>query len=507
MVRICLFSEDQELQSLFRSHLSPSFRLLPGFSEDQIRDSIDDNLCDVVVFDLSSSWRSPRDRSEFCKRIVESRIGSVILASKNQRNALSDLFVLGVDCCCFTRLSIPEIESAIRSAYQSSVNRRNGANSWIRNDGVDECGRMVSSGPVMRAIYEQIRSVADLNVPVLITGESGTGKELIARAIHTLGSRSDQPFVAVSAGAIPETLLESELFGHEKGAFTGTVGQRKGYFEAAGSGTLFLDEIGDVSQRTQVMLLRALQEREFCRLGSSRPVPFKARLVFATNRNIEEMVNRGEFRSDLYYRINVIRIKSPALRERREDIPIIVRSLIKRHSAILSKHVHDIEPNAIRALQVQLWPGNVRELENIVQRAMITTTAKTIRLSDLGLLVSPLNAVRTLPRRAGSGKSTGGGPELQEPDFRDLFDADMLEPELNAESKHVVYINDRGGSSTFMQMLQDYRLMLAESALREHNGNKTLAARSLQISRAYLHRILRNAGIDGLDESFAEAAV
>jgi transcriptional regulator with PAS, ATPase and Fis domain len=242
------------------------------------------------------------------------------------------------------------------------------------------------------------------------------------------------------------------------------------------------------------MLLRALQEREFCRLGSSRPVPFKARLVFATNRNIEKMVSRGEFRSDLYYRINVIRIKSPALRERPEDIPIIVRSLIKQFSASLSKDVYDIEPDAIRALQAQPWHGNVRELENIVQRAMIATTAKTIRLTDLGFLASPLNAGRRLPGRAGSGKYDGAGGEMQE-------------PQLNHESENVVYINDRAESSSFMQLLQDYRLMLAESALREHKGNKTLAARSLQISRAYLHRILRNSGTDDLDKQFAEVAV
>jgi DNA-binding NtrC family response regulator len=301
--------------------------------------------------------------------------------------------------------------------------------------------------------------------------------------------------VAVSAGAIPETLLESELFGHEKGAFTGAAGSRRGYFEEAGSGTLFLDEIGDISPRTQVMLLRALQEREFCRLGSGRPIPLKARIVFATNRNIEEMVNRGEFRSDLYYRINVIRISSSALRERPEDVPVIARHLIRQYAPLLGKKVDDIEPSAIRALQANPWPGNVRELENIIQRAMISASGTTIQLSDLGAYGRPLTAAA----QAGKpGKPDGpqGGSRL-----------DVDELELDRESDKVVCINDVAESASFMQMLRDYRLTLAESAIREHNGNKTLAARSLQISRAYLHRLLRNSGADDLDDVCTHAAV
>jgi DNA-binding NtrC family response regulator len=480
-------------------------RLLPGYSHEQLLNSIDDGECDIALLDLKSDRQSLRQRSEIFKRILESRVGSVILTDDDQRNIVSEFLRLGADAYCLTRWSTQEIESTIRKSYESSLNRHNRADS-ADDAGVNECGRMVGSSPVMRVVYKKVHSVADLNVPVLISGESGTGKELIARAIHTLGSRSDQPFVAVSAGAIPETLLEAELFGHEKGAFTGTVGPRKGYFEEAGAGTLFLDEIGEISQRTQVMLLRALQEREFCRLGSSRLIPLKARVIFATNRNIEDMVNRGEFRSDLYYRINVIRINSPALRERPEDIPIIAKHLIAQYAAFLSKRVNDIEPNAIRALQAQPWPGNVRELENILQRAMIAASGTTIRLNDLGAYGKPVSAPRgaKLGKR---GKLSADGSALPEADTNGHPGAAAEEVEQNTESDNVVCINDGAESSSFIQMLHDYRLMLAESAIREHNGNKTLAARSLRISRAYLHRLLRNSGADDLDEECNEAAL
>jgi DNA-binding NtrC family response regulator len=506
MIRIFLCSEDRDLQFLLNSSLPTDLQLLQGYSDEQLLDFIDRGECDVALLDLKSNRRSLREQTEILKHISASHVVSVILADDDQRKEVSEFLRLGADAYCLTRWSTHEIELSIRKSYESSLHRHDRADSAV-DDGVNECGRMVGSSQAMRTIYERIFSVADLNVPVLISGESGTGKELIARAIHTLGSRSDQPFVAVSAGAIPDTLLEAELFGHEKGAFTGSVGPRKGYFEEAGSGTLFLDEIGEISQRTQVMLLRALQEREFCRLGSSRLIPLKARVIFATNRNIEDMVNRGEFRSDLYYRINVIRINSPALRERPEDIPVIAKHLIAQYAALLSKRVDGIEPNAVRALQAQPWPGNVREMENIIQRAMIAASGTTIRLNDLGAYGKPVSAASRGAKLGRRAKLSAGGSEFPEADSNGHPGVPADELEQNTDSDNIVCINDGAESSSFMEMLRDYRLMLAESAIREHNGNKTLAARSLRISRAYLHRLLRNAGADDLDEECSEAAL
>ncbi len=507
MIRICLCSEDKDLQLLLTSSLPRDRQVLPGFSYEHLLDFLATGACDVVLFDLTSRRHSPRERFEVFKRVADSRAGSVLLVDETERKAMAEFLRLGADEYCMDRWAVQEIDSAIRKAYQASSHQQEPADSSYEEEGEVDCGRLVGSSPSMRAIYKKIHSIADLNVPVLITGESGTGKELIARAIHTLSSRSEQPFVAVSAGAIPETLLESELFGHEKGAFTGTVGSRRGYFEEAGSGTLFLDEIGDISPRTQVMLLRALQEREFCRLGSGRLIPLKARIVFATNRNIEEMVNRGQFRSDLYYRINVVRINSSALRERPEDVPVIARHLIRQYAPLLGKKVDDIEPSAIRALQANPWPGNVRELENIIQRAMISATGSTIQLGDLGAYGRPPSIVPRVVKPAKGDKSSTSGPDHPDGGPPSGSRITVEELELGRESDNVVCINDVAESASFMQMLRDYRLTIAETAIREHNGNKTLAARSLHISRAYLHRLLRNAGADDLDEECTQAAV
>jgi transcriptional regulator with PAS, ATPase and Fis domain len=285
----------------------------------------------------------------------------------------------------------------------------------------------------------------------LVAGESGTGKELIARAIHNLGAHSLRPFVAVSCGAIPETLIEAELFGHEKGAFTGTVGAREGYLEQAGEGTLFLDEIGELSPATQVKLLRVLQQREFSRLGSNKLIPLRARLIFATHADLSELVTQGKFRLDLYYRINVMKITAPPLRERVEDIPQIAMHFLRHYTQIYQKRVDDIEPGAMALLQAYTWPGNVRELENVVQRAIIVTSDKTITEEDLP---------------------------------------------GNIQDETLVSIADFQPSNSFESRLRDYKVKLAEAAVREHNGNKTLAARSLNISRAYLHRLIRHADED-----------
>src|SRR5580698_8802378 len=238
---------------------------------------------------------------------------------------------------------------------------------------------MIGSCPSMQRVYQLVNRVSNLNASVLVTGESGTGKELIARAIHNMGSRSNRPFVAVSCGAIPETLIEAELFGHEKGAFTGTVGAREGYFEQAGDGTLFLDEIGDLSLFTQVKLLRVLQQMEFNRLGSNRLIPLRARLIFATHQDLGKLVAEGKFRQDLFYRINVMCIDSPQLQDRVEDITLIARHFLLKYSETFQKPMQGIEPDALEMLQGYSWPGNVRELENIMQRAIILAPGETIR--------------------------------------------------------------------------------------------------------------------------------
>jgi transcriptional regulator with PAS, ATPase and Fis domain len=287
----------------------------------------------------------------------------------------------------------------------------------------------------------------------MITGESGTGKELIARAIHSTGNRSAEPFVAVSCGAIPESLIEAELFGCEKGAYTGALARRTGYLEQAGRGTLLLDEIGELSHHTQVKLLRVLQQREFVRLGSSDTIPLRARVLFATNRDLRAMVDGGAFREDLYYRINVVGIHSRPLRDRRDDIPLLAQHFLSKYARIYGKEVNRISPDAMWFLNEHTWPGNVRELENVVQSAMILADEDTLTAAHL--------------------------PEALQRDT-------------------VPGTSDDLRWASFEEKLREYKTRLAIEAVEECNGNKTLAAQSLGISRTYLHRLIRDPEEGGL---------
>jgi formate hydrogenlyase transcriptional activator len=244
--------------------------------------------------------------------------------------------------------------------------------------------QIIGDSPALEAVLEQVERVAPTGSTVLIQGETGTGKELIAHAIHNLSSRCGRPFVRLNCAAIPLDLLESELFGHEKGAFTGAIAQKIGRFEVADKGTLFLDEIGDIPSALQPKLLRVLQEQEFERLGSTRTHQMDVRLVAATNRDLMEMVNRGEYRNDLYYRLNVFPIQLPPLRERSEDIPALVTHFVERFGRRMSREIEHIPSETMSALTSYPWPGNIRELQNLIERAVI--------LSNDGVLPNPLPA-------------------------------------------------------------------------------------------------------------------
>lgn len=242
---------------------------------------------------------------------------------------------------------------------------------------------MVGDSPKINAIRELVKSVAATNATVLLTGESGTGKELVANAIHNSSERRSGPFVKVNCAALAETLLESELFGHEKGSFTGAIAQKKGKFEAADGGTIFLDEIGEVSQSLQVKLLRVLQEREFQRVGGAKSVNVDVRVVSATNRNLVHGVRDGWFREDLFYRLNVIAVEMPSLRERREDVPELAKYFLEKFRVELNKKVRSISDGAMKCLVGYDWPGNIRELQNVLERAVVLSDHSVISEADL----------------------------------------------------------------------------------------------------------------------------
>ncbi len=243
----------------------------------------------------------------------------------------------------------------------------------------------IGESPPLIEIKKLVEKIAPTNSTVLITGESGTGKELIARTIHRLSPRAGAAFVDINIGGMPENLLESELFGYERGAFTGADSRKIGMFELASSGTIFLDEIGDMPAQLQVKLLRVIQERKMYRLGGTRSIPVDARILAATNRNLEDRIKQGSFREDLYYRLNVIRIEVPPLKGCREDIPILTGHFINKLSNKIGRPIRGIDPEALKSLESYRFPGNIRELENIIERAVILAETDTIRLKDLGL--------------------------------------------------------------------------------------------------------------------------
>ncbi len=308
-------------------------------------------------------------------------------------------------------------------------------------------GDLIVSTEPMQQVFALARKVASCDVSVLITGETGTGKELLSRAIHQLSSRSAGPFVAFSCANLPETLIEDELFGHEKGAFTGATAIRRGRFEAADQGTLFLDEIGDLALGLQAKLLRVLQQRSFERLGSNTPVSVNIRLVCATHRNLEEMVQQGKFRSDLYYRLNVVEIHIPPLRERRDGIACLAQHFLMRFAKQFGKSVRRLSPLALRGLEEHSWPGNVRELENVVQRAVVMTEGPAIELWHLP-------------------KALHNGFEQHQ------------------------------AAHSYDEELREFKRRLILRTLRDCDGSKAEAARRLGIARGYLHRLINQLQIE-----------
>jgi len=459
MIKIGLYSEDRTLHTLLSSALGKDFELLLEPDEDGMKLLRAAGDCDVMILDLQSKHDSLQERIGCAQRLIASQVPSVIMADDSLRSTAFELVRTGAFGYCRRPPSIRDLKTMLSRAYENSTLRQQLQTVQQQLDVPATCDRLIGASPQMQRVYQLVHRVTDLNASVLITGESGTGKELIARAIHNLGCRANRPFVAVSCGAIPETLIEAELFGHEKGAFTGTVGAREGYFEQAADGTLFLDEIGDLSLFTQVKLLRVLQQMEFSRLGSNRLIPLRARLIFATHQDLSKLVAEGKFRQDLFYRINVMRIESPALQEHPEDIPRMARHFLRQYGQLFQKPMEEIEPDAVALLQSYQWPGNVRELENAVQRAIILAPGKTVRAEDLSLNVEEA--------------------DVEIGDIDDIAD-----------------IGDYHPAGSFERQLRDYKIKLAVAAVRENNGNKTLAARSLCISRAYLHRLIRLAEPD-----------
>ena len=351
-------------------------------------------------------------------------------------------------------LSLEKVVVTVENAL--AMNRLKEENAALRGQ-VQQGHEMIGNSAAMQQLGEQIRLVAPTNASVLITGENGTGKELVARSVHFHSLRREKPFIEINCAAIPEELIESELFGHERGAFTGAVAQKKGKFDLADGGTLFLDEIGDMSLKTQAKVLRILQEKKFERVGGTRTLEVDVRIVAATNKLLDEEIKNGTFREDLYYRLNVVPFKVPPLRERREDIALLAGYFLDAFCAREGRDAKRIVPEAMEALKRYDWPGNVRELKNIVERLVIMTPGGTITMNHLPDYFL----------EEASGRESGGG---------------KLDSVLEL--------------SSLREAREEFEREFIIQKLEENDWNVSKTAEAIELERSNLHRKIKSYGID-----------
>ncbi len=369
--------------------------------------------------------------------ILLTAYGSVETAVEAIKNGAYDFLTKPVN--------LDRLELVLKRALETRRLEENNRNLRQQLDAKFGLENIIGHSEAMQSVFDTLRQVAPSRATVLIQGESGTGKELVAHALHRLSPRVNNPFVAVHCASLSDTLLESELFGHERGAFTGATETRKGRFEMADGGTLFLDEIGEIEAATQVKLLRVLEERSFERVGGGQTIDVDTRLIAATNRNLRAMVEAGDFREDLYFRLNVVQITLPPLRERRGDLPLLIDHYFRHFCSENARQIQGITPEAMEALLRHSWPGNIRELRNVLERMVVLTRGEKIGLRD----------VPSELRDGGSARKPSGA---------------------------------LAGAVS----MQEAEKRMIQQALQDHDGNRTLAAKQLGISRRTLHRKLND---------------
>ncbi|MBM4434076.1 MAG: sigma-54-dependent Fis family transcriptional regulator [Chloroflexi bacterium] len=420
----------------------------------EVVDKVKENAPDLVIMDV----RMPEiDGIEALSRVkaASPRTGVLIMTAFGSSNAAIRAMDLGAFDYVTKPFDLDKISYSVRNVFERQDLAREVGTLRGEISSLVQTERIVGNSPAMQEVYRIIGKVAKSGATVLITGESGTGKELVAESLHYNSGRRAGPLVKASCAALPETLLEAELFGHEKGSFTGALAQRRGRFESADKGTIFLDEIAEMSLQTQTKLLRVLQDHEIERVGSSIPIKVDIRIVCATNKELQKMVEQSRFRDDLLYRLNVIHIKMPALRERKEDIPALVEHFLAKHRYSATAQPAAISEEALRRLMEYDWPGNVRELENAVERAVTLARGEVITSREL-----PFGDHE-------DGHEDGEGDDM--PAARSLFKKSVAQFEKD----------------------------LIMKALRDAAGNRSKAAEMLGIYRRLLYAKIREYGLEG----------
>jgi DNA-binding NtrC family response regulator len=444
---VLVVDDDDAVRSGLYWALSSEYRVLQAASREEACRLVDEEQIDVVVTDLHLPPRVD-DISEGLALIEAARapdppLQVVVITGSDTRRASLEAVKRGAYGFFEKPLDPDEVIHIVNQAARLrklEIENRRLRNQLSRPPGFSH---LFGTSQALENVMNQARSVAATTATVLVTGENGTGKEMLARAIHEESSRASGPFVAVSCAALPETLIESELFGHEKGAFTNATQTRKGRFELAHGGTLFLDEIGELSQAIQVKLLRVLQERSFERVGGTKTLSVDIRLIAASNRDLEKEVEESRFRKDLFYRLNVVPLVLPPLRERQDDIPLLAAHFAAKAAQKYDRPTPQLDPLLLEILQDYEWPGNVRELENLIERLVVLE-----RASCLGLEFVPEKMLRSVPADASA-------------------DETSLEGAVVALKRKMIV-----------------------NALNAENGNKVAAAKRLGISRSYLHRLI-----------------
>jgi two-component system NtrC family response regulator len=386
--KLLIVDDDEEIRTQLKWALNSDYEILLAGDRAEALAAFSTGHPPVTMLDLGLPPR-PNDPDEglaiLASLLAIDRAAKVVIISgqSDRKNALHAVGAGAYDFLC-KPVDVDELKLVLRRGFHLAELEREYREMQSAGRG-DVFEDMLGSGPQMQGVFAFIRKVAPTNAPVLILGESGTGKEMAALAVHRRSAQKDGPFMAVNCSAIPENLLESELFGHEKGAFTGAHAMRKGLVETAAGGTLFLDEIGELPAHIQVKLLRFLQEKRFQRVGGRQEIPSDARVIAATNVDLKAGITKGTFREDLYFRLAVVVVHLPPLRERGEDVTFLAKEFLQRFAAQNARPGLTFSPEALRAINLHTWPGNVRELQNRVQRAVIMTDGKRVSVADMEL--------------------------------------------------------------------------------------------------------------------------